>query len=399
MARKAIMHLNKVKTLGNVAGLGRHVERERETNNADPGRTPLNERLAGTGDWLADVQSRLEVAPIIRKNAVLSLELMLGASPEWFNAGTPAEQDRRRDAWRDLSMAWLRETFGEANVVGAVLHRDELTSHIQALVVPIDERGRLNARAFVGGNRDRMVELQDSYAAKVAVLGLERGVRGSVATHQEVKRWYAQVQEVSREVTQQITADVEIQPPETVVARPKEWARQQHDRVVATVAPRMEALAQRAEQLAFRVERQELQIATMERREQAAKAMLAHLRQVNLDTVMTALGGVPARDDRHTWHLNGEVIAIRGETFHSHTRQQGGTGAIPLVMHARPGYGFTEAVGFLSREVGADVAVIAAARYAQTIAEREAARTPEPVWEHDRTPRQAPHERDASWER
>src|SRR5436305_1879214 len=100
MVHYAIMRSAKVKTMGHVAGLGHHIERERETRNAEAEQTYLNERLAGTGDWPADVQARLEIAPTIRKNAVLSIEMMLGASPEWFTAGTEAEQDRRRDAWR-----------------------------------------------------------------------------------------------------------------------------------------------------------------------------------------------------------------------------------------------------------------------------------------------------------
>lgn len=384
MAHYAIMRLAKVKTLGHVAGLGKHIERERETRNADWERTHLNERLAGSGDWPADVQARLEVAPTIRKNAVLSIEMMLGASPEWWTAGTEAEQDRRRDAWRDLSTAWLRDTFGEQNVVAAVLHRDELTPHIQALIVPIDERGRLNARHFVGGDRRRLAELQDSYAAKMGPLGLERGVRGSVATHEEVKRWYARAQQVTREVTKQVTSAVEIEPPGTVVARPREWARQQQERVVASVAPQMEALAQKAEHLSRQVERQELQIAAQAQREQATKAMLAHLRQVNLTTVMSVLGGEPDRDDRHKWHLGGEVIYIKGEQFDSALRQRGGCGAIDLVMHARPAYGFNEAVVFLRDQLGTDVAVVAAARHAQVIAEREPpSRVPERIMEQN----------------
>ena len=221
----------------------------------------------------------------------------------------------------------------------------------------------------------------------MAALGLERGVEGSVATHQEVKRWYARGQEVSQEVTQQIATAVEIDVPGTVVPRPREYARQQHDRVVEALAPQMEALAHQARQLTFKVERQELQIAAQAEREQASKAMLAHLRQVNLGTVMTALGGSLDRDDWRRWHLGDEVIAINGEQFHSLTSRQGGKGAIELVMHARPGYDFEEAVVFLSRRVGADVAVVAAARHAQGIAGREASRTAEPVpertvWEH-----------------
>jgi len=397
MAQYPIMRMRKIHSLSDLDGLGKHMERERETPNADPERTPLNERLAGTGDWTGDVQVRLAVAPVVRRNAVLAVEIFLGASAEWWKAGTEAEQDRRRDAWRDLSMAWLNETFGEGNVVAAVMHRDETSPHVSALVVPIDERGRLNARHFIGGDRRRMVELQDSYHRKVEVLGLERGVRGSVATHQEVQRWYAQLERTTLEVARDVSAAVQIEPPQTVVARPKEYARQQHDRVMEAVTPQMEALAQKARQLTFQVERQELQIAAQAQREQMAKAMLAHLRQVDLRTVMTALGGELDRDDWRKWHLGNEVISINGERFSGHTR--GGVGAIELVMHAKAGYGVDEAIGWLSREVGADVAVVAAARHAQNIAEREPpVRAPERVVEHDdRTPR--PNGRELSRER
>ncbi len=38
MARYAVLRIAKVKTMGHVAGLGLHVERERETRNADEAR-------------------------------------------------------------------------------------------------------------------------------------------------------------------------------------------------------------------------------------------------------------------------------------------------------------------------------------------------------------------------
>jgi len=63
MARYAVLRIAKVKTMGHVAGLGLHVERERETRNADEERRAHNERLAGTGDWCADVERRLADAP------------------------------------------------------------------------------------------------------------------------------------------------------------------------------------------------------------------------------------------------------------------------------------------------------------------------------------------------
>ena len=113
---------------------------------------------------------------------------------------------------------------------------------------------------------------------------------------------------------------------------------------------------------------------------------------------MTALGGEQERDDRHTWHLGAEVITTSGEKFYSHTRRQGGVGAIDLVMHAQPGYGFNEAVTYLSRNLGVDVAVVAAARHAQTIAEREPeARAPERRIMVTRTP--GSNEREPGYER
>src|SRR6266566_7131945 len=165
MARYAIMRLAKVHSLAHIAGLSKHLERERETPNADPERTPLNERLAGSGDWVADVRSRLERVKI-RANAVLAIEHVMTTSPDWRRVAS----DQQRSAWKDLSMRWLAETYGSANIAGAILHHDETTDHLHALVVPIDDKGHLNARGFIGGDRHRFSELQDSYHAKVAPL-------------------------------------------------------------------------------------------------------------------------------------------------------------------------------------------------------------------------------------
>jgi len=46
VARYAVLRIAKVKTMGHVAGLGLHVERERETRNADEARRQENERRA-----------------------------------------------------------------------------------------------------------------------------------------------------------------------------------------------------------------------------------------------------------------------------------------------------------------------------------------------------------------
>src|SRR5437016_5749112 len=85
-------------------------------------------------------------------------------------------------------------------------------------------------------------------------------------------------------------AAVAIETPAVLMARPQEYAQRQRERVV------MEPLAQKAERLSGKVERQELQIAEQVEREKLNNAILAYLRHVDLGVVLTALGGEPDRD-------------------------------------------------------------------------------------------------------
>lgn len=93
-------------------------------------------------------------------------------------------------------MDWLHKTFdvapdGKSNVLHAVFHGDETGNvHIHAFVVPVDERGHLNAKRFTGGTRT-MQDLQTSYADSVKNLGIQRGIAGSSAKHQDIRRMYA----------------------------------------------------------------------------------------------------------------------------------------------------------------------------------------------------------------
>ena len=89
MAMYAVMRFAKLKTMGEIGALVKHNERERETRNAAEARRSDNVRLAGSGDWCADVQARLDTVPIVRTNAVLALEYVLTASREFFAHSDP----------------------------------------------------------------------------------------------------------------------------------------------------------------------------------------------------------------------------------------------------------------------------------------------------------------------
>ncbi len=368
MASYAVLRIAKVKTMGHVAGLGVHIERERETRNADEERRTQNERLAGTGDWCADVERRLADAPTIRKNAVLAIEHVMTASPEFFAAG----DERRVEAWRDASMAWLRETYGERNVVAAVLHRDELTPHIQALVVPIDDHGRLNARGFIGGERGRLSELQDSYHEAVGRLGLARGVRGSVAEHQTVKEYYTKISEPTP-ARGAVLREVEIERPGRLTRDLDQWAEEQREKVVERITPAVDAALTKARHYEGQAAKAEANVVVLQQRvrevererdtlQRDYKALVAQARQLDLKDTIQTLGGVQDRYDTHKWQVNDEHISINGERFYNHDRQSGGGGSIDLVMHVS-GYSFTQAVAYLNHEAGPELAVAAAAQH------------------------------------
>lgn len=121
----------------------------------------------------------------IRKNAVMAIEVVLTFSP----GSVP---DENLKSWALDNAEWLRHTFNESNIIDCQLHMDEKTPHIHAMVIPIDERGKLNARAFVGGTREKMSRLQTDYAKAMQQQGLERGICRELtkARHESSLRWH-----------------------------------------------------------------------------------------------------------------------------------------------------------------------------------------------------------------
>lgn len=196
----AICRIEKLKSTGNIGGLNSHLTRTMDVQNADKELSHLNHREVGSLDLNLDIQKRLEAAKITpRKNAVLAVEHLLTASPEYFKLkkveGDVGKKHSLRgdvqgyNAFKNNAIEWLNERYGKENVVNVTVHLDETTPHIHAIIVPIDAKGKLNARDFFGG-RDKMREMQDSYAQKMKPLGLERGLEGSKAQHTSIKEFY-----------------------------------------------------------------------------------------------------------------------------------------------------------------------------------------------------------------
>lgn len=188
--RYAILRVQKLKAAVAVQRSAKHNYREQDTPNADPDRTADNTHH-GPQNVQGLMQAFEDRKPAKhRKDAVQCIEVLITASPEAMNAKGKSEQD----AYFADSLAWLKDKFGEQNVIAASIHRDEATPHMAAYVVPVDpETGRLNAKRWLGGS-GKLSELQTDFARHVGKAhGLERGTERSKATHKDVRQWYSEL--------------------------------------------------------------------------------------------------------------------------------------------------------------------------------------------------------------
>ncbi|WP_244583510.1 plasmid recombination protein, partial [Escherichia coli] len=101
------------------------------------------------------------------KDAVLAVEYVMTASPEWWKEATPRQQAE----FFARSEQWLEKKYGKDRVVAAVGHRDEATPHLSAFVVPLTQDGRLSAKEFIGGGA-KMRGDQSTHAESVKKMGL-----------------------------------------------------------------------------------------------------------------------------------------------------------------------------------------------------------------------------------
>ncbi len=246
----AIVRTAKLKSAGNIGGLNAHMTRTMDVPNADADLAQYNSRPIGSTDLNADVQARLLEAGITktRKGAVLAVEHLMTASPEHFNSQVKMSESGEKQLWMNTdrwqafekaSIEWLQERYGEKNLVNVTVHKDETSPHLHAVIVPIDSKDKLNCRDFLGG-RDKLRDLQTSFAEKVKPQGLERGIEGSKAQHQAVKYFYGEVKQFSQVPSLNLefqASRIEVKAPEKAILGlgykqdPGQLAQQESERI------------------------------------------------------------------------------------------------------------------------------------------------------------------------
>lgn len=352
----AILRTAKLNAWSKVSASASHTYRTRPTPNADPARADLNKTLVGThGDVLGDVKARVgAVTAKPRKNAVLAVEVLLTASPAFFEGKSGKEVA----AWAHANVAWLKQRFGAANVSHVALHRDESTPHLVAYVVP-EREGRLNCRAILG-SPELLSDLQTDYAAAMGRFGLQRGLKGSRATHQTVKDFYGRLDAVAGDAHALMASLGQLEeppPPQTVVQRLWEGEEAQTARVKGWKGRekgKRRALVQKAARAAVEASTASEAVRAL-RAENARLAASVEALRGRLDVAETAA----ALSKDETARLRRlDVSAVAARLGHMGEVRRG-ENAIDLVRRAA-GFDYRQALAWLAHEFGPTAAAVVA---------------------------------------
>jgi len=196
---------------GGVGAVAGHVfrhENDFDIHNSDPSRRADNKTIYGSSSFVKDVQNYAEEhnqkrkengQRAMRSDAVVMIDGFIGMSRE--------DSSLNRENWEQDSVDFLKKEYGE-NLLYAVAHYDEKTPHIHFGIKPMIE-GELNAKDFM--NKQRLSSLQSNYAEAMLKHGLERGEKGSNATHSTVKSFYTALAnaEAGLKVTPQLMQTVQ----------------------------------------------------------------------------------------------------------------------------------------------------------------------------------------------
>ena len=236
----AILRTAKLKSFGEIGGSLSHNYRDRPTPNANSQLTQNNENSLSSAELvMSAIKDKLPEKR--RKDAVLCVEYLITASPDWVGWNRLEEKKYFDDAKK-----WLEDKHGKDNVIATTIHRDESTPHMVAYVVPLVD-GKLNAKHFLGG-REKLSKMQTDFADNVGQsVGLSRGLEGSKAEHQTIKQYYANVNTAVK-----VSPDVVLDLPEKRLLESKEsYENRVFEVLDQTVSPLLNRTASLQNQLSI----------------------------------------------------------------------------------------------------------------------------------------------------
>lgn len=334
----AIARIAKLKK-SSLGGSGSHTTRQRNTPNADLKKENIRIIDTDSSKSLSElVIDKIDQNPQKRKierRAVYAVEFIFTTSPDFFRPSEPNNggfhQADKLYPWVDATKKFLDNEYGD-RIVRAELHLDEMTPHLHAYFVPLDANGQLRCSHFFDG-RHKLQKFQDSYHQAVKHLGLERGIRGSVAQHEDIKDFYHTVNEGK---------ELELTPLNQTQIISKAVDR---DRAVKQKLE-MEATAQR---LALENEQLQKQIRLLQIENQQYRLRLEKEKDLPLESVARRLG-LYENAANGLWEGFGQTLKIEGSNFYDLEQNQK-TGSIELVKQVKD-CDLDEALSWLGENFG-----------------------------------------------
>ena len=163
------MRNQKLKSVGAVKNvlaeqMPSELDEKRKSPRADSSRTHQN---TNSGTLEEAFYTYLELLPEKRrKNAVIGAMQLISTSEEF-------ETEEEEEEFYRKAREFVEKNFGK--IVGWSIHRDETSTHMQCVTIPLVD-GKLNARKLFGGNKHKMEQLQTDFYNEVGKqFGLARG--------------------------------------------------------------------------------------------------------------------------------------------------------------------------------------------------------------------------------
>jgi hypothetical protein len=173
-----IVRVQKFKA-GGVTGIQIHDLREKDKSHTNKSidwtKTDTNYDLAPENNLtfnkrIKEKIDRLNLKRAVRKDAVKMIQCLVTSDREFFDKSSPEETKQ----FFEDSYEFLKEKYGEENIVSSIVHMDEKTPHMHFNFVPITEDGRLSGKEVV--SRGKIKYLHDTFIRDVGQkYGLERG--------------------------------------------------------------------------------------------------------------------------------------------------------------------------------------------------------------------------------
>ena len=147
-----------------VSRIEAHNERTKESYASNPDiKTELSKHnfhpVVPNGKY-RDISNRIirEAGCRVRKDSVTAVEVLITASPEFFEKKSPKEVKE----FFDYAVEFMKSKQKPDTYISAVVHVDEKTPHMHLWFVPITSDGRLSAKEIIG-NKKRLTQWQDEF--------------------------------------------------------------------------------------------------------------------------------------------------------------------------------------------------------------------------------------------